>query len=75
MSTNLNNRKIKSGIYSNGVEIFRIDKTDSDDTISFHAISDISFFKLRKGESISLKKDTIESLLNDDLITYRHRIY
>jgi hypothetical protein len=75
MATNLNNRKLQSGIYSDGVETFRIDKTDDDDTISFHAISDISYFKLRKGESIPLRKDTIESLINDDLITYRHRTY
>ena len=73
MATNLSNRKVKPGIYSNGFETFSISETDKDEIIEFNAVTSISYFRLKKGETIQLRKDTVESLLNDEYIAYSHR--
>jgi len=73
MATNLSNRKVKPGIYSNGFETFSIRETDNNEIVVLNAITNISYFPLKKGESIQLRKGTVESLLNDEYITYSHR--
>lgn len=73
MATNLNNRKVKPGIYSNGIETFSIAETDKNEIIEFNAITSIAYFPLKEGEIIQLRKETVESLLNDEYITYFHR--
>lgn len=74
MATNLSNRKVKPGIYSNGSETFSIGETDKDEIIDFNAVTSIMYFPLKKGETIKLRKDTVESLLNDEYIAYTHRL-
>jgi hypothetical protein len=73
MATNLNNRKVKSGTYSNGFETFRIGETDRNEIIDFIAETSISYFRLKQGDTIQLRKETVESLLNDEYIAYIHR--
>lgn len=73
MATNLSYRKVKPGTYSNGFETFKIAETDKDEIIVFSAITSISYFPLKQGETLQLRKDTVESLLNDEYIAYAHR--
>ena len=59
------------GIYSNGIESFRIDITDKEEIMSFHAITTISYLPLKAGITIQLSKGTIESLINDEDLGFR----
>ncbi len=70
MATNLSNRKAKPGIYSNGIETFRIQETDKEEIVVLSALTKIDYFPLKQGESINIRKETIESLLNDEYIFY-----
>ena len=64
-------RKALPGEYSNGIEIFQINNTDKEEIMTLHAITDVSYFPLKKGETIPLNKGTIESIINDDNLNYR----
>lgn len=66
-------RKALPGEYSNGLEIFKINNTDKEEIMTLHAITDVSYFPLKKGETIPLNKGTIESIINDDDLNYRPR--
>jgi hypothetical protein len=66
-------RKALPGEYSNGIEIFRINKTDKEEIMTLHAITDVSYFPLKKGETIPLNIGTVESIINDDDLNYRPR--
>jgi len=66
-------RKALPGEYSNGLEIFQINNTDKEEIMSLHAITDVSYFPLKKGETIPLNKGTIESIINDDDLNFRPR--
>jgi hypothetical protein len=66
-------RKALPGEYSNGLEIFQINNTDKEEIMTLHAITDVSYFPLKKGETIPLNKGTIESIINDDDLNYRPR--
>ena len=67
--------KVKPGIYSNGNESFRVDNTNKEDVMTFHAITDISYLPLKKGNTISLGKGTIESLINDENLGFNpHKV-
>ena len=59
-------KKAKPGIYTNGTESFRIDNTDKEEIMSFYAITPITYLPLKEGNTIRLRKVTIESLINDD---------
>lgn len=63
--------KAEPCIYSNKFESFQIEKTDKEEIMNLKAITDISYFPLKKGTSIPLNKGTIESLLNDDNLKFR----
>ncbi len=66
-------KKAEPGIYTNGLESFQIDKTDRDEVMTLHAITEVSYFPLKKGDTIPLNKGTIESLINDEELGYRQR--
>jgi len=66
-------RKALPSEYSNGIEIFQINNTDKEEIMTLHAITDVSYFPLKKGETIPLNKGTIESIINDDDLNYRPR--
>ena len=64
-------KKAKPGIYTNGTESFRIDYADKEEIMDFHAITTISYLPLKKGNTIQLRKGTIESLINDEDLGFR----
>lgn len=64
-------KKAKPGIYTNGTESFRIDYIDKEEIMDFHAITTISYLPLKEGITISLRKGTIESLINDEDLGFR----
>lgn len=63
-------QKAEPGIYTNGYESFRIDKTDKEEIMNLQALTNVSYSPLKKGNTIPLNKGTIESLLNDNELRF-----
>ena len=64
-------KKAESGLYTNGHESFQIDKTEKDEIMTLHAITQVSYFPLKKGDTIPLNIETVESLINDKELGYK----
>ena len=64
-------RKAVQGEYSNGIERFRIENTDNEEVMNLYAITEVSYFPLKKGLTIPLNKGTIESIINDNDLNFR----
>ena len=58
--------ELKTGIYSNGTEIFRIDLAKDDREMEFFAITDIEYLPIKEGERTVLPINFIQSLIDDD---------
>ena len=70
MISNSENRKASPGDYSNGTESFHLRVTGNNNIMIFKAITNIEYLEMKKGESISLLRETVESLLNDEFYNY-----
>ena len=70
MIPNSEYRKASPGDYSNGTESFHLRTTGNNNILIFKAITNIEYLEMKKGESISLLRDTVESLLNDEFNNY-----
>lgn len=58
--------ELKVGIYSNGIEKFKIDLAKNQDELEFYAMTKISYLPLEQGERTFLSKRFVESLIDDD---------
>ena len=58
--------KLRTGIYSNGTEKFKIDLANNENELEFYAITKISYLPLKQGERTLLAKRFVASLIDDN---------
>jgi hypothetical protein len=70
----INVQKALPGEYSYRNESFTLAKTSDDDNLSLTASTDFEFFKMKKGDSIPIKKVDIEEHLNKQLFNFKRKL-
>ena len=66
-------RKAIPGEYSDKKESFSLSETEDKNILNLKANTDFKFYDMKKGDSIPIKKDVIESELNNYLFGFQRK--